>query len=337
MPYAIGIMRELVKEYGIKVDCIYWDEKKRTPFLPVDESGITFYKRSLFDYKSIIRFIEERSPSIIYVVGRMDKLYLETVLHFRGKAKVVTGSDNQWNGGIKQRISVFLSERLYRRYFEYFWVPGKRQHLFARKMGYPENKIVPNLLSGDTSVFSGVYAENKKAKEDAFPHNIVFTGRFAKEKGLDLLIEAFNHVRTELSSDWRLILVGSGNLAVGDHPFIEVKGFMTMQELAMNSKNWGVFCLPSTYEPWGVVIHEFTMAGLPVICSDKVGAADGLVINKENGYIFKSGDVAELKNAIRQIMGKSDSELMVMGEKGHELSKKISPLIAAKSLLSILK
>ena len=32
------------------------------------------------------------------------------------------------------------------------------------------------------------------------------------------------------------------------------------------------FVLPSTFEPWGVAVHEFAAAGYPLILSDAVGA-----------------------------------------------------------------
>ncbi len=80
------------------------------------------------------------------------------------------------------------------------------------------------------------------------------------------------------NNDWKLILIGSGDMPEVDPSIVEVKGFMKGPELAAESKRCGVFCLPSIYEPWGVVVHEFTMAGLPMICSDSVGAADDLVV-----------------------------------------------------------
>jgi len=337
MPYTIGVMRELVRSFGYQVDCIYWDERKRTPFLPVDEAGITFHKRSDFDAVTLSHFIESRMPSVIYVVGRMDPLYLAAARRFRKQYRIVTGSDNQWNGSRKQWLSVLLSRWIYHRYFDYFWVPGNRQHKFARMMGYPEDRIIPNLLSGDAAVFNGVFAANRQAKAIALPHTIVFTGRFAAEKGLDLLVKAFNEVRAELSSDWKLLLAGSGHMDLRSDAHTTVMGFMSMHELAAASKGWGVFCLPSLYEPWGVVIHEFTMAGLPIICSDRVGAADNLVIDNETGYIFRSGDLHDLKRVIRQVMLRDDSELLAMGDRGHELAARYSPFIAAQSLVGIIK
>jgi glycosyltransferase involved in cell wall biosynthesis len=337
MPYAIAVMRALVQEFGTQVDCICWDQNKRTPFVPADEPGITFHKRSGFDKASIIQFIEARDPQLIYIVGRMDKLYLQAVLHFKHKCAVVSGSDNQWLGTLKQNVARIFSRMVYRRYFEYVWVPGPRQFEYARRMGYATNKILGNHLTAYTPDYTEAYHKNRPIKAARYPHNIVFAGRFAKVKGLDILIAAFIAAKKETNNNWTLTLIGSGEVPVSNEPFITVKGFMSGAEMAADSINWGVFCLPSTREPWGVVIHEFTNAGLPIIASDSVGAADTLVVNDYNGYIFRSCDTEQLKNIILKIMATGDNELLLMGDRGHELSHMHSPAIAAYSLVSAIK
>ncbi len=335
MPYAIAVMRALVKDHGMLVDCIYWDTNKRTPFVPANENGITFHPRSAFGKGSILQFIDARSPSIIYVAGRMDRLYLQAALRCKNKSIIVTGCDNQWTGSIKQRIAALLSLLLYKRYFDYFWVPGKRQYKFAKRMGYTDKNIIPHLLTADSAVYGKVWAESKAQKKKSYPHTLVYVGRFAEEKGLDILISAFTELKREMANDWELTLVGSGNLPVSGNDFITVKGFMTATELAEEAKLWGAFCLPSRHEPWGVVIHEFAMAGLPIVCSDSAGAGDDLVQHNVNGFIFKNGDKDDLKRALTALMSKTDDELIGMGIVSYELSKMQSPEIAANSLINL--
>jgi glycosyltransferase involved in cell wall biosynthesis len=336
MPYTIAVMRALVQQHGSVIDCVHWDENKRTPFAPENEQGVTFHKRTGFDAHTLKGFIERHNPSIIYVVGRMDKLYLQMALQFRHKAHIVTGSDNQWDGSLKQKVAAVFSAWLYRRYFEYFWVPGMRQYTFAQKMGYPDTKIINHMLTADTAVFGNVYEQHKIAKQKKYPHNIVFAGRLTETKGIDLLVAAFNEAKTERNSDWQLTLIGSGDMQVKGNDHIKVKGFMSGAELAADCANWGIFCLPSRYEPWGVVVHEFAMCGLPMICSDAVGAGDALVMEGHNGYVFESGSKDALKKVLLRMMSKSDEELLLMSERSHELSNMQSPGIAADSLVSIL-
>ena len=59
-----------------------------------------------------------------------------------------------------------------------------------------------------------------------------------------------------------------------------------------------MFVLPSRHDGWGVVVNQAIAAGLPVICSDAVGAAADLVSNGVNGYVFPSGNVEQLAEAM---------------------------------------
>ena len=62
-----------------------------------------------------------------------------------------------------------------------------------------------------------------------------------------------------------------------------------------------VFVLPSTFEPWGLVVNEAMASGFPVIVSDKVGARYDLVLNKNTGFVFKSGDAVDLSDKMFKI------------------------------------
>ena len=337
MPYAIAVMRELVKSFGISVHCVYWDENKKTPFYPENEHGITFYKRSGYDAIKLINFIADKQPQFIYVSGRMDKLYLQMALHFRKTGvRTITGFDSQWHNSRKQQLQAALGKVLYRNYFDYIWVPGNRQYVFARQMGYADNKIIRNCYTADTNPFMAAYENNKKAKKAHYPHTIVFAGRFTEVKGIDTLTSAFAAARQKTNADWKLVLVGSGNLKFKSTECVEVIDFIPNEELAARSKNWGVFCLPSRKEAWGVVVHEFAAAGLPLLCSDAVGASDAFVISGYNGYTFRMGDVTDLERKLIMVMNMSDEDIFAMGEKSHLISKVIDPQKAAYSLMSIL-
>ena len=95
------------------------------------------------------------------------------------------------------------------------------------------------------------------------------------------------------------------------------------------------FCLPSHYEPWGVVVHEAVAAGCPMIVSDGVSAGTAFVKNGYNGYVFKSKDKASLKKALQSIINLDDAQLKKMGERSVQLAMQNTPEIWAETLLSI--
>jgi glycosyltransferase involved in cell wall biosynthesis len=336
MPYTITVMEAMRDQYGVDIHCVYLDINKKSPFVPTDKDKIYFHKRSSFNKGSLIEFISKLEPPLIYISGRMDKEYLQATAAFRGKILVISGFDNQWHGTIKNYLQRLFSWYLYRRHFDYLWIPAHRQFEFAKKLGFKNGNILMSLYCADTAPFLQAY--EKKKQRQSFPHSIVFVGRFVKLKGLDLLVKAFTEAKEELKSDWKLVLVGSGDLGfeVDSASGIEVKSFMTTQELSAHSIDWGVFCLPSTSENWGAVVHEFSASGMPLICSDVVGSLEAFIVDGYNGYSFRTGNADSLKVAVKKLMQKSDEELWLMGQRSVDISKTITPQKSAASFMSVL-
>ncbi|MDQ3192093.1 MAG: glycosyltransferase, partial [Bacteroidota bacterium] len=120
------------------------------------------------------------------------------------------------------------------------------------------------------------------------------------------------------------------------HPKIKHFGFIQPSEMQKYIAETGVFILPSHFEPWGVVVHEFAAAGFPLILSKEVGASEQFLKNDQNGFIFNGGNIVELKAAMQKVMNKKDTELIDMGQKSVELAKSITPEKWAKTLSSVL-
>lgn len=160
----------------------------------------------------------------------------------------------------------------------------------------------------------------------------VFTGRLAREKGVQVLLRAWRasglrapyaalvlvgggpvRARTVASSAARLIGGGpsraraaaafpgdpaAGIHAAGPRPPAEVRNFYAGAD---------VLVVPSLAtlafrEPWGLVVNEAMNQGLPVIASDRVGAAaGGLVRHERNGLVVPAGDATALASALRRL------------------------------------
>jgi glycosyltransferase involved in cell wall biosynthesis len=60
-----------------------------------------------------------------------------------------------------------------------------------------------------------------------------------------------------------------------------------------------VLCVPSRYDGWGLVVPEGLASGLPVIATDRMGAALEFVENGRNGWLIPAGDGSAV-NAMRE-------------------------------------
>ncbi len=99
----------------------------------------------------------------------------------------------------------------------------------------------------------------------------------------------------------------------------------------------GAFILPSRYEPWGVVVHEFATAGLPLLLSEHVGARPQFLIDGLNGYTFYQDSAKDLAQKMHQLSSLSCESLLKMGQVSAGMAKRVTPEIAAASFVSALQ
>ena len=337
MGYTENMINVLATEFDVDCYVVQWDQKKKTKheiiskkFKVIDRSSLT--KSSLLD------LVLTMKPDLIYVSGWMDKTYLSVVREAKkSKILIVAGLDTPWKGSPKQYFASFFLRNFWKNSFDYFWVPGKPQKDYAKKLGF-ENKTISNLYAANTLLFHKAYINSKLEKEGNYPHVLLFVGRLAMIKGIDNLVESFIDAKKELNSDWKLIVVGNGPLIleIPESSGVECLGFLNQEEIAKLTMKAGAFCLPSLYEPWGVVIHEAAAAGLPLLLSKNCGAGDQFLEEGSNGLSFNPVGSLELTEGLKSIMGKDDLELIEMGSRSYDLSQKISPFSSAASLISVL-
>jgi glycosyltransferase involved in cell wall biosynthesis len=338
MGYNLPIFAELVKQRNADVHVVHWDQNKLTPFSPAPIAGVKFYKRSSYSETELLQFAQILKPDLVYVSGWMDRGYLQLCAALKASGViVVVGFDSQWTGSLRQYLGAALMKLHHRKkYFSYALVPGPLQEDYARRIGFADQEIIPHLLSGDTANFSKAAKALDQSKQAAYPENFLYVGRFAEMKGLDILLEAYAIYKTKYQGRWTLTCIGNGALRhlLTSQPDITAFDFLPQAELIKHACEAGAFILPSRFDPWGVVVHEFAAAGLPLILSDKVGANQQFLSAGQNGYLVKSGSAEALAQAMYTISTKSVAQLIRMGERSAELAEALTPAVAASSFLS---
>ena len=134
----------------------------------------------------------------------------------------------------------------------------------------------------------------------------LFCGSLSLRKGVDLVARAFVRLVSEVP-DVRLRIVGDGELRdslrrtlqpVSER--VEFTGFTPWERLPVVYADTDVLCVPSRYDGWGLVVPEGLAAGLPVIGSDRMGAALDLIKNGVNGWLAAAGDEEAVFAAMRE-------------------------------------
>jgi glycosyltransferase involved in cell wall biosynthesis len=337
--YFLSCVKELHKTADIAI--VRWAVNKEAPFAFEFHPEWQVFERSQFVSKELLEFSEDFNPDIIVCSGWIDEGYNAVAKHWKDKIPTVISIDNHYTGSIRQQIGRLISKFKLHNRFSHAWVPGNPQEIFAKKLGFSESNILKGFYSADVDHFNAIYSSILPEKRKKFPRRFIYVGRYVDFKGITELWAAFINANSRQIQEkkWELWCVGTGEMwddriqAEGIKHF----GFLQTKEFEAILKNSGVFVLPSRKEPWGVVVHEMACAGLPLLCSDKIGAASAFLEDGKNGFYFKSGDAKSLESAMHIIMNKSDKELMRMGEESHSKAMKINPVEWSKTILSLLK
>ena len=133
----------------------------------------------------------------------------------------------------------------------------------------------------------------------------VFSGALSHRKGVDVLAGAYTRLAAEFSRV-RLKIMGDGELAprlrsvLSSDNRAEWLGFKDWPELPATYATGHALCVPSRHDGWGMVVPEGLASGLPVIATDRTGAALDLLRPGSNGWLIPSADEDALYRAMRE-------------------------------------
>ena len=169
----------------------------------------------------------------------------------------------------------------------------------------------------------------------------LFVGRLSPEKNVAGLIEAFAGYRAT-GGTASLVLCGDGPQRVdlmaqaetaGVREHIVFAGLKTAAELLPYYAFARVFVLPSTREPWGLVVNEAMASGLPVLVSTRCGCVEDLV--RDNGFAFDPAAPDALRRCLTMLGNMQPGELEALGRKSREVIEQYSPKIWASEVAQL--
>jgi glycosyltransferase involved in cell wall biosynthesis len=211
--------------------------------------------------------------------------------------------------------------------------------MYAKKLGFRNDVIHTGMYAANFDLFNASYQKLKMEKEKLFPKCFVFVGRYIEIKGLREAWKAFIELQQEMPNEWEFWCIGKGPLdnEFPVHDKIKNIGFVQPKELEQYLAQTGVFILPTYDEHWGVVVHEFAIAGFPLLLSTRAPAGTAFLREGENGFYHEPKSIASIKNAMKKIIALPQTELIAMGRLSHELSQSMTPDTWAATVWKFLK
>ena len=271
---------------------IYSNIKYRT----VTNSGSSTITRRIYVIRSIRKTIKDFRPDVVCaftsecsVMARLATLGLDCKFVSAERADPYT----------LPLIWKAMTKITYRSSDACFFQLEKARDFYGKSI-FHKSYVIPNpfILPQGISPF---YGNRKKT--------IVSAGRFVKEKGFDVLIDAFYNI-SNIYPDYKLVLYGDGPLKFDYLNRAEKYGILSKVELpgyvsnvAEKIREDGIFVLTSRFEGIPNVLIEALSVGIPTVSTDCTpGGPRYLTDNGNRGLLVPVDDSKALADTICRLI-----------------------------------
>jgi glycosyltransferase involved in cell wall biosynthesis len=237
-------------------------------------------------------------------------------------------------------------KRLVFRLIDGFVCIGSLNRAFYEAYGVPNEKLYFAPFSVDNAAF---WLPNERRKSErskirsrlSIPRDavvVLFASKMVEWKRATDLVRAFSMIAESFPAAW-LLLAGSGPdesrvRELASHVpegRVRFMGFLNQSEMPSCFAASDVFVLPTSRDPWGLVVNEAMAAGLPVIVSDQAGAAPDLVVESGAGVVYECGNLEGLAAALRRFL-ESATHREAMSERAITHISKWDTTVSAEAL-----
>ncbi len=287
-------------------------------------------------------------PAVVLVPGYYNPPALSLALwgKLHGK-KTVLMTESAEQDHTRSTWKESLKGLLIRSLFDWAVAGGQAHKRYLDKLGFRRDRVAGFYDVVDNSFFQErVRNVRLRCQPSDFglpsPY-FLYVGRFAEEKNLSGLLTAYIAFRRSGGSG-PLVLVGGGPLEGELRRQAELSGFAdnihfpglkSAAELPPYYAFARCFVLPSTREPWGLVVNEALASSLPVIVSSRCGCAEDLVESGANGWTFDPAQPDELTACLHRMDRSGEEELRCMARRSSEIVARFSPAAWASEVARV--
>lgn len=331
--YTNACLKELAARPGVELLVAWMRPQSDAPFNMADFAWISrqyCYDR-MPDGPHLQQMLADFQPDLLIFNSWHIPAFRQAAKRWKGRVPRVMGMDNQWLDKPRQYLGWLIRSFYIAPIADFAFLPGDRQSKLARRLGFPQDRILYGMNSADIAAFD-------RPRPTPLPSSFVYVGRLDAAKGVLYLLDAYACYRQRAGQGaWPLVLCGAGPLLdrVKGLDGVQVLDFIQPADLPGVLSAQGCMIQPSPLEAWGVSIHEATAAGLPVICTYACGAVAHLVQDGYNGFIIDAGNVQQLADAMTRYSALPVTYQAQMSQASRLLSRQFTPGRWADTLLSV--
>lgn len=145
-------------------------------------------------------------------------------------------------------------------------------------------------------------------KSDLSAKRVISIGRYAYDKGNDLLLQAWKIIEKRFL-DWTLDIYGNGDKEPYQKQMVDLgiepdrcRLYGPISDVKKEYLSSSVFILPSRFEGFGLVIIEAMACGVPVVAFDCENGPRSIIADGETGFLIPPFDVKALAEKVMRLI-----------------------------------
>lgn len=281
----------VARGYRIGIVCL----QKGAPFFALQPAVEVHYLESgaLFRVARLKKLYAEEHPDIVVFVGS-HRLFMNipaakgipniTWEHFNANVNW-----HPWHR-FSRKLAVKYSDKI-------VTLTWQDKESYIRKFGAKNVECIPNPVTIDN--IERTPLTNKR---------VLAVGRLAKQKGFDLLLDAWAKTENR-KNGWTLRIVGSGSHLKQLQQQLRDNRIENSAEIIPATKDIvsqyreaSVMVMSSRYEGFGLVLLEGMAAGLPIVSFDCEAGPAEIVVHNQTGLLVPALNVEKLAVALDEMM-----------------------------------
>lgn len=288
---------------SVKHDCL-------NSYIPLDMNSrvkriFSQLKKIYMSSNKLSSYLNDNNFDYIYITHPLS--HLELLLSGCEFKKIIIsehGASNNYNSIYK------LIKRLSYKKCKYYCVPTKSDCEYYNQLGFPV-------------IYTPHYRPDLNYQSANLDSKTVLNiGRYTDDKKQLRLLNIWNSIDVSIRREWKLNIVGSGELYLKLDNFIKEHGLTKsvflikpQKDISEIYKDSAIFALTSRSEGFGMVLLEAAGFGLPLISFNcPSGPRD--IINNNNGFLIDNdNDELYRKNLIRMMEDRNMLETLGQGSK----------------------
>jgi glycosyltransferase involved in cell wall biosynthesis len=223
--------------------------------------------------------------------------------------------------------AVFTNGRSGIRYLERFSIA--RERLF----------IIPQTT--DVAAFAAAGGR----REGAALHRMLYSGRMIVRKQLKAFVEVLNHwCADNPTRQVEMWFVGDGpererlsKSQLAPNLSLKFLGSVSYGELPAIYAQCGGLVLPTLADEWALVVNEGLASGMPVLGSYYSQAVQDLVVDGENGWVYRIDHLEEVRAAVAKFLAADETMLTAMRARAQASVAHLTPRFVADKILAVVE